>query len=110
MATINLDDERQGLIEVALLRIALLSKARDVSGTLEDVGEGSNGWEIVCAFAERGKLGFKEEAKVGGRVLVLVCALTVGSLSCSAQRGPSRDTPRPLRIKPLLLLSLIAHK
>ena len=65
VATMNLDDERQSLIEVRLLRIALLFRSRDVSGMLEEEGAGSSGWDIVCAFAQRGRLGFKEEAKVG---------------------------------------------
>ena len=54
------------------LAVLLLAKSRDITEVMEDdEGGQSSGWEIVCAFAERGELPYKDEAKVSPDFLVL---------------------------------------
>jgi cohesin complex subunit SA-1/2 len=63
--TMSLGQEEIASIEAILLRMTLLGKSRDITEVMEDEEGGqSSGWEIACAFAERGELPYKEEAKV----------------------------------------------
>jgi hypothetical protein len=62
----SIDDEEVVSIQAILFRLTLLGKSRDITEVMEDEEGGqSSGWEIVCAFAERGELPYKDEAKVG---------------------------------------------
>jgi cohesin complex subunit SA-1/2 len=66
VATLALTEDQVTAMESILLRISLLERSRDLTEVMEDdEGGQSSGWDIVCAFAERGELGYKEEAKVG---------------------------------------------
>jgi cohesin complex subunit SA-1/2 len=66
VATLALTEDQVTAMEAILLRISLLERSRDLTEVMEDdEGGQSSGWDIVCAFAERGELGYKEEAKVG---------------------------------------------
>jgi hypothetical protein len=61
----SIDDEEIVSIQAILFRLTLLGKSRDITEVMEDEEGGqSSGWEIVCAFAERGELPYKDEAKV----------------------------------------------
>jgi cohesin complex subunit SA-1/2 len=60
--SMSLEEDRLGAVEAALLRLLLMSRMRDCIEIMES--EGTNGWDVVCAFAERGVVGYKEEAKV----------------------------------------------
>ena len=63
--TMSLEEDRLAALETILLRITLLGRSRDLVDVMEDEEGGqSSGWDIVCAFAERGDVGYKEEAKV----------------------------------------------
>ncbi|EIW69874.1 hypothetical protein TREMEDRAFT_68341 [Tremella mesenterica DSM 1558] len=65
VATFSIDEDKVAALEAILLRIALLARSRDIVSVMEDEEGGqSSGWEIVCAFAERGAVGYKEEAKL----------------------------------------------
>ncbi|KAK4687910.1 cohesin complex subunit SA-1/2, partial [Tremellales sp. Uapishka_1] len=71
--TLSLDEDRVSTLEAIMLRIGLLGRSRDLSGVMEDQEGGqSSGWDIICAFAERGKLGYKEEAKLVENALQIV--------------------------------------
>lgn len=60
-----IDDEESATFEAILARIELLSRSRNLSEALDDEEGGqSSGWEIICAFAERGALGRKAESRV----------------------------------------------
>jgi len=75
--TMSIDEDRLTKLEAILLRISLLSMSRDIASVMEDEEGGqSSGWDIVCAFAERGEVGYKEEAKVSrtGDSLLLTVA------------------------------------
>ena len=66
VGTMSLDEDQLAGLEGVLLRITLLGRSRDLVDVMEDEEGGqSSGWEIVCAFANRGDVGYKEEAKVG---------------------------------------------
>ncbi|WWC92113.1 uncharacterized protein L201_007067 [Kwoniella dendrophila CBS 6074] len=58
------DEEGIAKLEAILLRILLLEKSRDLTEVMEDAEGQSTGWEIICAFAERSRLGYKEEAQM----------------------------------------------
>lgn len=62
----SIDEDQLGAIEAIFLRLSLLARSRDITTVMSDEEGGqSSGWTIVSAFAGRGGLGFKEEAKVG---------------------------------------------
>lgn len=66
--TMSVDEDRLAALEAILLRVTLLGRSRDLVDVMEDEEGGqSSGWEIVCAFADRGSVGYKEEAKVSDR-------------------------------------------
>ena len=63
--TLSMDEDRIATMETILLRIGLLSRSRDTVEVMEDAEGGqSTAWDIACAFAERGGVGYKEESKV----------------------------------------------
>jgi cohesin complex subunit SA-1/2 len=65
VSSMSIDDEEVVSIQAILFRLTLLGKSRDITEVMEDEEGGqSSGWEIVCAFAERGELPYKDEAKV----------------------------------------------
>jgi cohesin complex subunit SA-1/2 len=65
VSSMSIDDEEVITIQAILFRLTLLGKSRDITEVMEDEEGGqSSGWEIVCAFAERGELPYKDEAKV----------------------------------------------
>ena len=71
VSSMSIDDEEVASIEAILLRLTLLAKSRDITEVMEDdEGGQSSGWEIVCAFAERGELPYKDEAKVSPNFLL----------------------------------------
>ena len=64
--SMSIDEDRLTKLEANLLRISLLGMSTDLVTVMEDEEGGqSSGWDIICAFAERGEVGYKEEAKVG---------------------------------------------
>ncbi|WVQ95735.1 hypothetical protein IAU59_002834 [Kwoniella sp. CBS 9459] len=65
VALLSLEEEGLAQLEAIMLRLSLLQKTRNLVEIMEDIEGGqSSGWDIVCAFAERGRLGYKEEAKM----------------------------------------------
>ncbi|OCF34452.1 cohesin complex subunit SA-1/2 [Kwoniella heveanensis BCC8398] len=65
VALLSLEEEGLAQLEAIMLRLSLLQKSRNLVEIMEDIEGGqSSGWDIVCAFAERGRLGYKEEAKI----------------------------------------------
>jgi cohesin complex subunit SA-1/2 len=63
--SMSLDEDQLATIQAVLLRISLLVKSRNITSVMEDdEGGQSTGWEIICAFVERGEVGYREEAKV----------------------------------------------
>ncbi|OCF78437.1 cohesin complex subunit SA-1/2 [Kwoniella mangroviensis CBS 8886] len=64
VALLSLEEEGIAKLEAILLRILLLEKSRDITEVMEDEEGQSSGWDIICAFAQRGRLGYKEEAKM----------------------------------------------
>lgn len=70
VALVTLEDEQISQLEAILLRITLLQRSMDLVDVMEDEeGQQSSGWDIICAFADRGKLGYKEEATVSVKYL-----------------------------------------
>jgi hypothetical protein len=68
VATMSIDEEEIASLEAILFRLTLLGKSRDITEVMEDEEGGqSSGWEIVCAFAERGELPYRDEAKVSSQ-------------------------------------------
>lgn len=59
------DDETQ-LLSSTCARICALYGIRDMTGWMEETegGKQSSAWDIVCALAERGRLGYKDEDMV----------------------------------------------
>lgn len=65
VASASFSDDEIVSVEAIMHRLSLLAMSKDLVETLEDVEGGqSSGWEIVLAFAERGKLGYGVEVKV----------------------------------------------
>ncbi|WVR08439.1 hypothetical protein IAU60_005494 [Kwoniella sp. DSM 27419] len=65
VSILTLEDTNIPTLEAILCRLWLLERSRDMVEVMEDTEAGqSSGWDIVCAFAERARLGYKEEAKV----------------------------------------------
>ena len=65
VSNMNVTGDRLLKLEAILLRISLLQRSRDLTSAVDDEEGGqSSGWDIICAFAERGEIGYKEEAKV----------------------------------------------
>ena len=63
--SMSLNEDRLASLQAILLRISLLARSKDIVDIMDDEEGGqSSGWDIVYAFAERGEVGFKEEAKV----------------------------------------------
>lgn len=63
--SMSIAEDQLTTIEAILLRISLLARSRDIVPIMQDEEGGqSSGWAIVLAFAGRGGLGYKEEAKV----------------------------------------------
>lgn len=82
----SFSDDEVTTIEAIMQRLSLLVMSKDLVETLEDEEGGqSSGWEIVFAFAERGKLGYDVEIKVCARgpFQTLLITLLDGRL-CSA--------------------------
>lgn len=68
VASMTVDEDEIAKLEAIMLRLSLLGKSRDITEAMEDEEGGqSSGWEIVCAFAGRGDLPYKDEAKVRPR-------------------------------------------
>jgi cohesin complex subunit SA-1/2 len=66
--SMSMSEDRLATLEAILLRVSLLGRSRDITEVMEDEEGGqSSGWDIICAFAERGEVGYKEEAKVSSR-------------------------------------------
>ena len=83
VATLALTDNQLTAVDAILLRIKLLSKSRDLVDVMEDEDGGqSSGWDIICAFAERGALGYKEEAKVSETILKYKVAVIRSQRMC----------------------------
>lgn len=71
--SMSIDEDQVTAIEAILLRISLLARSRDIATAMEDEEGGqSAGWTIVSAFAGRGSLGYKEEAKLVEQALQIV--------------------------------------
>ena len=87
--TMSLDEDRLAGLEAILLRITLLERSRDLVDVMEDEEGGqSSGWEIVAAFASRGDVGYKEEAKV----TIWTCSwLTIDGRVCFANLVHAHD-------------------
>lgn len=61
----SIDEDQRISFEAVLLRLTLLGRSRDLTEPmLDEEGGQTGGWDIVSAFAERGKTGWKEEVKV----------------------------------------------
>ncbi|KAL1409808.1 cohesin complex subunit [Vanrija albida] len=73
VAAMSIDEDKLTALEAILLRIHLVSTARDIVTAMEDEEGGqSSGWTIVNAFAGRGGLGFREEAKMVEHALRII--------------------------------------
>ncbi|WVQ85787.1 hypothetical protein IAT38_007954 [Cryptococcus sp. DSM 104549] len=65
VAVMSIEEDRLAQLEAILYRVSLLQRSRDLVEVMEDEEGGqSSAWDIVCAFAQRGGLGYKEEAKL----------------------------------------------
>lgn len=65
VSSMTIGEDEIANLEAILLRLSLLEKSRDITAEMEDEEGGqSSGWEIVCAFAGRGDLPYRDEAKV----------------------------------------------
>jgi hypothetical protein len=65
VASASFSDDEVTAVEAVMHRLSLLAMSRDLVETLENVEGGqSSGWEIILAFADRGKLGYGGEVKV----------------------------------------------
>jgi cohesin complex subunit SA-1/2 len=62
--SMSLEEDRLAAVEAALLRLVLMCRMRDCVEVMEGEDGGIKGWDVVSAFAERGDVGYKEEAKV----------------------------------------------
>ncbi|WWC65419.1 uncharacterized protein I303_108037 [Kwoniella dejecticola CBS 10117] len=58
------EEENIAKLEAILLRILFMEKSRDISEIMEDEENQSSAWNIICALADRGRFGYKEESKM----------------------------------------------
>ncbi|EJD02028.1 uncharacterized protein FOMMEDRAFT_124206 [Fomitiporia mediterranea MF3/22] len=67
------DDEARTLGAICA-RLCALASSRDLTSWMEEDegGKQSNAWDIICALAERGRLGYKEEELMVERALQLL--------------------------------------
>ncbi|ORY35894.1 hypothetical protein BCR39DRAFT_512886 [Naematelia encephala] len=72
VSTMTLDEDQLAQLEAVLLRMVLLARSRDLTEVMEDDDQQSSGWDIVCTFAERGEVGYKEEAKMVEYAILLI--------------------------------------
>ncbi|ODO10375.1 hypothetical protein I350_00970 [Cryptococcus amylolentus CBS 6273] len=73
VALVTLEDDQIGQLEATLLRLTLLQRSMDMTEVMEDEeGQQSSGWDIICALADRGKLGYREEATMVGYAVQIV--------------------------------------
>lgn len=112
VSSMTIDDDEVAKLEAIMLRISLLSKSRNIVEVMDDEEGGqSSGWEIICAFAGRGELPYKDEAKVSLRSTTLPAYMdhpadqlrssnTPFRLSSCTSRGCSRTLPRRTRTTP----------
>lgn len=65
IASSPFDDEEVHAVESAFLRIKTVLLAKNISALiLDEEADVEKVWDLALALAERGKLGYKEEAKV----------------------------------------------
>ena len=66
------DDEAHALGAICA-RICALAGSRDLTAWMEEDegGKRSSAWDIICALAERGRLGYKEEELVSSGLFLL---------------------------------------
>lgn len=64
-------------------RLVTLSGTRDMTTWMEEDegGKQSSAWDIICALAERGRLGYKEEELVGS--VCFVDCFVIIDVSCT---------------------------
>lgn len=64
--TSSFHEDEVALLAATTMRIQLLSARRNMASWIEDDDNGkqSSSWDIILAFAERGRLGHKEEEAV----------------------------------------------
>ncbi|WVQ70491.1 hypothetical protein IAR50_000010 [Cryptococcus sp. DSM 104548] len=73
VALVTLEDDQVGQLEAGLLRVTLLQRSLDMTEVMEDEeGQQSSGWDIICALADRGKLGYREEATMIGYAVQII--------------------------------------
>ena len=73
ISTMTIGDDLAVQIGSVVQRIALLTRRHHLSDAMDDdEGGQSSGWDIICSLAERGMLGYKEEARVSGYYPLLV--------------------------------------
>lgn len=66
MEVASFSDDEAHVFGAICARICALAGSRDLTAWMEEEEEGkqSSAWDIICALAERGRLGYKEEEVV----------------------------------------------